>query len=543
MTRLMRGLSLLVALSLLGVTLISGCAVKREIIIDQSGRGTYTSIRNGLNDWEPGQTITIREGVYDEQVILQTFMQIVGEGRVVIEYSGDGPAMHGRDVSSVVVNNLTLRLNSQTKNPTVRLRGSDVAFDRCAIEGGSVAGIEALHFGMLTLTNSLVSGNGWAGVYLHDQARAVIEDSTIENNERGVAVVAFPEGVPNVQQSYREDELLPVVMRKAELLNNSLLGVMLAAGAEAKIEECTISGNGAPMEDLGEMDPDEAQSQDEGDQPSDSGEAEEAKPFSLDMAGVLVKERSTLWLAKSVVSRNLLGVVFQMYAGGSVVGSTIERNIHYGVACVGSGKPEIIGNSIKQNGSGAIIRDGSQSVFNENQIVGNTYQGIEIGDSGLPMIEKNVIAQNGQSGLFVFDNGKPTVRYNVLAYNGWYGVLAARQGRPVVLNNTLVGNKKKAVWFTQKAEGVFANNVITDSPVGISVKGNGLIAPRLLGNLLWGCKASFEGFTENPPSFIEDPQFADAPAGDYRPLPGSPILTRGEGKTFLGAYGEAAKNP
>lgn len=510
-----------ILLVLLLLALVSGCAAKREIIIDPTGRGTYTSIREGLRDWEPGQSITIREGVYNEQIILQTYMQIIGEGRVVVEFTGDGPAMHGRDVSSVLVRNITLRRSGEGKHATVRLRSSDVHMDRCAIQGGDPAGVESQHFGMLTLTNSLVSDNGWAGIYLHGQARAVIEQTTIESNERGLAVVAFPDGVPNTQTLFREDDMLPVVVRNSEIINNTLVGVLLTAGADVRIEEALISGNA--------LTPEEAR-----------GDGDTGGSVNLDLAGVLVRDRSTLAIAQTQIVDNLSGVVFQAYGNGAVVGNTIERNLHYGVVAIGSGKPEFIGNIIRQNGSGAVVREGSQAVITENQIVDNRFQGLEIGDSGLPMIERNVIAGNAESGIFVFDNGKPTVRFNTIAHNGWYGLLVARQGRPVVFNNTLVGNQRKGVWFTQKAEGVFANNVITNSPVGLSVMGNGEIPPRIVGNLLWECEAPFEAFLEAPPSFLADPQFANPKGRDYRPRPGSPLLTLGEGKAFLGAFGEAA---
>ena len=65
--------------------------VRKTIIVDQMHRGDYTTINAAIAAAAPGSRILIRPGVYDEGLIIDKPLEIVGDGKigeVVIRASG-----------------------------------------------------------------------------------------------------------------------------------------------------------------------------------------------------------------------------------------------------------------------------------------------------------------------------------------------------------------------------------------------------------------------------------------------------------------------
>lgn len=531
----LNGMIFLLLLALLMI--LDGCAAKTSLIIDQSGNGDYRSIRKALDDWEPGQHLFIRPGVYDEQVILQTFMTIEGlidqekkesgpalgnPDAVVVEFTGGGPAMVGSNISEAKVSNISFRIKAKSKQSTVQLTSADISIDNCTISGGERAGIESANFGRLDLKNSIVEGNGFYGIFLHHQARANIENSTIRANDRGVYISRYPDGIPPSRTQYREEDAGDILLKANTITGNKILGILASDGTEAELIANTISWNGV-------VDESEKES---------SGKT----VVNYDMAGLVLKNRSRIKMSENILADNSIGLVLQSSSGGTFVGNTITRNSNYGVIVAGNMMPEILRNSITENGSGIILKDSAKALIKGNQIVSNKYQGIEVASMASPTIERNWIIRNGQSGIYIFNNSKPIIRYNIFVENKWYGLLAANNSHPRVGQNTFYRNGRVGAWFTTKSEGFFINNVVVGSKAGLSIKGNSELQPTITGNCVWKNDLEYEGFSENPPFDIsENPLFTNPAKLDFTPMADSPLIQKDGTHTYIGAVDLAGR--
>lgn len=507
---------------------INGCATKSVLIVDKTGNGDYTSIRSAVSDWQHGQKLIIRPGVYDEQLILKTWMKIDGKegipaeqagsidedkNKVVLAFSGDGPTVVGRDVSEVKLSNLVIRKDKEDKKPVVQLVGTDIEIDNCSISNSKTAGIEAARFGNLVLKNSRVENNDYAGIFLHHQARAEIQSNVINANRRGIAIVRHPDGIPKNRTIYRdEEEDIEVLIKENSITDNSFAGVYLTSGATADIISNSFVANA---------------------QDAILGEGKD-RTINLDMGGIVITNESRARMMSNSISFSDMGIIFQEGTNGQALENTLTGNENYAIVVTGYGQPEIVGNTIKDNnGTGIMLRTSTEAIIQDNQIIKNKMQGIEIADTARPTIEGNWFIQNGESAIYSYNHAKPLIKQNIIVDNG-IGIFVAKDSKVEIFNNTLFKNEKVGVWFTLRSVGTFANNVIMGSQTAISVLKNSEYQPAFMNNCLWENEVEFKGFLERPASnFTSDPLFRDPFKLDFTPLADSPLIGEAKGKKVI----------
>lgn len=483
--------------------LTQSCAVKKVLVIDKSGRGDYTSIREAINDWEEGQTIEIRAGEYDEQIILRTGLKLVGAAseNTKVAFSGEGPTMAGKDVSSVSVSNLTLEKKGAAKHPVVVLDSTDVEIGKSVIRGSQSSGIEALRFGFLNLSDSLVENNGYAGIFFHDRARGSIKGSRITGNIRGIEVRQYPFGAPKMKTVFREEEEAEIIIENNTIEKNGKFGIVLDMGSRAELTANNIVENGLE-------------------------EKKEDAHKDRNMAGLIVRENSRAEVVGNTFIGNNKGAVFYGNSGGRVSENVFKNNRTLGVSIKGPSKLEISRNIFEGNLSGIHLREGTEALIVENEIRQSDSTGIEIVAQARPRVERNLLYRNGKVGILVKGVSKPFIRGNFLVENGWHGVLVIDDSRPFVINNTFYGNVKVGAWFRDRSEGVFSSNVVVGGKIGLSIRKNKDFAPKVEGNCFYRNEESdYQQFIERPSTDIyADPLFRNPDKLDFTPMPASPLL-------------------
>jgi|GEM_PF-5384599 len=508
---------------------LNGCAAKTVLVVDKYGNGDYTSIRAAVSDWEQGKKLIINPGVYDEQLILKTWLKIDGldgvapenrsalndeKNKVVIAFSGDGPAVVGRDVSEVRLSNLVLKKFNKKKTSVVKLRGTDIEIKNCTISGGKMAGIEAARFGSLVIQDSTIKNNNYAGIFLHHQARADIQKNLIAENGRGISIARHPEGIPKNRTIYRdEEEDIEVLIKENSITDNSFAGIFMSSGSKADVISNSFVSNASN---------------------AIHGEGKE-RTINLDMGGVVVSEQSKIKMLGNSISFSDMGIIFRETASGKVFENTVINNENYGIVVSGYGKPEFIGNIIKDNnGTGIILKTSTETLLQDNQILTNKLHGIEVVDSARPLIEGNWIVQNGKHGIYAYKNARPIIKQNILVNNSMVGLLVVSDSKVEAFNNTFYKNTKAGVWFSIRSGGMFANNVIVGSETGISILKNSEYQPKFSNNVLWQNNITFKGFLEKPEgNYVTDPLFKDANNLDFTPLADSPLVSTKRGKRIV----------
>ena len=209
-----------------------------------------------------------------------------------------------------------------------------------------------------------------------------------------------------------------------------------------------------------------------------------------------------------------------------ILSCIIRNNTGAGIACVNGAAPLIQGNIIEDNhpqegyssGSG-VYCVASSPVIEGNVIAGNSNAsrggGIYADADSAPTISNNLIAGNqALTGGGLHLEGTASVQSCTIAGN-----TAESAGGGVAGNTAAVAITNSILWGNTAPSGPEIALTASSLAVGHSdVAGgiDGVAADEASGPVAWG-----EGCID------ADPRFVDAPAGDYRLLPGSPCIDAG----------------
>ncbi|RLB00337.1 MAG: hypothetical protein DRG83_11690 [Deltaproteobacteria bacterium] len=131
------------------------------LLVDDSGGVPYSSIQDAIDAASPGDTVLVRPGTYNENIILKDGVDVRGSGAEVTHIVGTGI----RDV--VIARSLT-----------------KCTFDGFSVKGSAdgsfYAGIK-IYGGSPVISNNLITENT-NGIYIEGNSSAIIRNNTIKKN-------------------------------------------------------------------------------------------------------------------------------------------------------------------------------------------------------------------------------------------------------------------------------------------------------------------------------------------------------------------------
>jgi parallel beta-helix repeat protein len=244
-------------------------------VVDAYQRGHFATVSEAIEAAKPGDRILVRPGLYEESLIVNKPLEIIGDGPV------EDIVIRARDANVLTfqasigrVANLTLRqvgeevmgvsiqqgrldlegcdLSSQAGSCVSIRDGADPRLRRNKIHHGKERGVIVYDDGLGTLEDNEIFGNGFhgvtigaggnpvlrrnqirgneTGVYVHDNGQGTLEDNEITGNgETGVEIQA--DGNP--------------LVRGNRINRNEYEGVWVHDAGKGVIEDNDLTGNGA----------------------------------------------------------------------------------------------------------------------------------------------------------------------------------------------------------------------------------------------------------------------------------------------------------
>jgi parallel beta-helix repeat (two copies)/parallel beta-helix repeat (two copies) len=192
----------------------------KNIIVDQMHRGEYTTINAAIAAAAPGSRILVHSGVYDEGLIIDKPLEIVGDGNlgdVIIRATGKSAILF--KATRGKISNLTLRQNGgdswscvDITQGCLELVGCDISSDRGAcvsvhgtaypkiignrIHSGKYKGIYVYENGQGVIENNDIYGNAGPGVYICDKGNPIVKSNKIHDmKSSGVDVIDNGQGI------------------------------------------------------------------------------------------------------------------------------------------------------------------------------------------------------------------------------------------------------------------------------------------------------------------------------------------------------------
>jgi parallel beta-helix repeat protein len=343
-----------------------------SIIVSAKGDGDYTSITEALKNALPGARLVVRPGTYNESIVIDKRVEIVGDGPPgnVVVRSVDSSCIQMR-ADRAAVTNLTLKGRTASSGGAgffaVDIPQGALLLDDCDISSDTLSCL-AVHGATAApvVSRCRIHDGADSGVYFFDGAAGTIEDCEVYGNANvGVAIT----GNAN-----------PII-RRSKIYQGQNAGIVVWKDGRGLIEACEIYGN--RLAGIGIS---------EGGNPL----VRACRLYEGENSGVFVHKSGAGTIERTDISGHREAEVAITTRGNLILR---ECRIHNG-----------------QN-SGVFIREEGQALLQSCGIYSNAENGVVIDSTALAAIRVCHIKGNGRVAIKVFEGGTVSVEDSDLTGN------------------------------------------------------------------------------------------------------------------------------
>lgn len=201
----------------------------QTIIVDWQGGGHFPTVSRALKAAEDGQLILVKPGVYQDHLVVDKRVTILGDGEpgsVIVETDSADVVLS--TALSATLSNMALRQTGGRRCYGIDIRKGHLELRGCRISSQALAGIAIHGDAEAAITQCRVHNCKQSGIIAYDGAKAYIDDNDIsENALHGIAVQT------NAQPTVRHNR----ICRNAEN------GIFVSNHGRGIYEENSIVGN------------------------------------------------------------------------------------------------------------------------------------------------------------------------------------------------------------------------------------------------------------------------------------------------------------
>jgi len=290
-------------------------------VVDPMHRGDFTTISEAILKSAPGTRILVRPGQYDEALVIDKPLEIIGEGEtaseVVVQASGNNVILFQTTMGRVT--NLTLRQTGGGNWYAIDISQGRLELEDCDITSQSLACV-AIHNGAdPRLRRNRIHNGDDSGVYVYANGLGTLEDNDISSNVRGVQIISGANPT----------------LRRNRIHDSKFTGVLIFMNGLGTLEENDIFGNA--------------------------------------YSGVQIASKSTPTLRRNRIHDGKQGGVLFFGNGlGMVEDNEIYANANVGVEVREGSNPTLRNNRINKNGYQAVwVHKGGSGTFEDNDLRDN----------------------------------------------------------------------------------------------------------------------------------------------------------------------------
>lgn len=435
------------------------------LTVAQAGQGDYRTIRDAIQNAQPGTRIQIRPGIYQESVIIDRFVELIGEGsRETIIIQNTTASCISMQTDRAVVSGLTIRGQAGEKPYyAVDIPQGALLLADCDITSNALACIGV--YGSMTnpvIQRCAIHTSNQVGVLFYENAQGTIKDCDVYGN--ALAGVEIREGANPIVQG-------------CKIYDGRASGLFIHTNAQGTIEGCDIYGNVfAGMEVKAGGNPTVRNSNfyngKEGGvliQENGSGLYENCQFYGNTLGGIEIRATSNPTIQQCKIHNGLnAGIFIHQTSQGTIDRCEIYGNTLGGILSQGNSNP-IIRNSTIYNGKqgGIFFSENSQGKAENCEIYGNALAGIEIRHPGTnPVIQQCTIHDGIEGGVLVHENAQGLIENCDITANTLSGVEIRNGGNPTVRQCRITDNQTFGVYAHSNAQGKIENCTITGNVSG-----------------------------------------------------------------------------
>jgi F-box protein 11 len=240
------------------------------------GRGDFTTVAAAIKAAKPGDRILVRPGLYDEALVVDKPLEILGDGPVSdIEIRARDASVVTFQASIGRVANLTLRqagregnrvgvhivqgrldlegcdISSQAGAGVAIQSGADPRLRRNKIHDGKKGGVLVINNGLGTLEENDITGNAFSGVEISVGGNPTLRRNQIHDNKFD-GIVVFDNGLGTIEENDITGNAISGVeiktggnpiLRRNQIHDNKFDGIVVWDNGLGTLEENDITGN------------------------------------------------------------------------------------------------------------------------------------------------------------------------------------------------------------------------------------------------------------------------------------------------------------
>jgi len=201
----------------------------KAIVVDQIYRGDYTTINAAISAAAPGSRILIKEGVYDEEIIVNKPLEIVGDGEIgdVVIRASERDAILFNTVSGKI-SNLLIEQNRGGDWFGVAISQGFLELDGCDITSDGRACVGVFGNAYPRIISNKIHDGIERGIDVYENGQGVIEDNEIYGNV--LSGVEISEGGNPT-------------LRRNKIHDGKTNGIFVHENGQGSIEDNDIYGN------------------------------------------------------------------------------------------------------------------------------------------------------------------------------------------------------------------------------------------------------------------------------------------------------------
>jgi parallel beta-helix repeat protein len=163
-------------------------------VVAAKGGGDFKSIKEALRNAAPNSRLLVREGIYDESLVLDKRVEIIGDGaaeNIIVRGANSSPVIMRTD--KALIRGLTLQGRGARNGKAffaVEVPGGELILENCDIASDSLSGVAVYGAGANpTIKGCRIHDCADSGFYIFDNARARIEDCDVYRNANVSAAI------------------------------------------------------------------------------------------------------------------------------------------------------------------------------------------------------------------------------------------------------------------------------------------------------------------------------------------------------------------
>ena len=311
----------------------------KTIIVDQMHRGDFTTITDAIAAAAPGSRILVRSGVYDDGLIIDKPLEIVGEGKlgdVIIRAVGKSTILFNTVRGKI--SNLLIRQNGGGDWYGVNITQGCLELEGCDIASDSQACVAVHGNAYPRIINNKIHDGKNGGVYVYENGQGVIEGNEIFRNE-GSGVSISNGGNPTIIHN--------------DIYNGKNNGVYVYENGQGVLEDNDIYCNAS--------------------------------------SGVEIRSGGNPKVIRNKIHDGRSWGLYVNSGQGVIEDNDIFGNEIANIGITNGGNPRVIGNKIHDGKSWGVFVDESQGVIEDNDIYNQGSLNIHFSKNGKTIVKYNRI--------------------------------------------------------------------------------------------------------------------------------------------------------